>query len=146
MRGGVVRQVLPLRRARGAGRFDLAERLLEPFRALLSLGFTTWPEDPAFGRSECHGWSNLPGLAFRRLYLGVTIDAPGCRRVRIAPWPGNLAFAEGVVPLIQGPLRISWRRDGNRLHAEIDVPAGVSAVAVLPGGRETELRAGRNLL
>lgn len=130
---------------RVAGREDLAEQLLEPFRALLPLGLTAWPESPDLkGYSECHGWSNLPGLAFRQLYLGVRVEGPGCRRVRIAPWFGSLTFAEGVVPLIQGPLRVSWNRTDGRMSAEIDVPAGVSAILMLPGSKERPLHTGVN--
>jgi hypothetical protein len=126
-----------------AGRQHLAERLLEPFRALLPLGLTAWPESLSLnGCSECHGWANLPGLAFRRLYLGVRAEAPGCRRVRISPWPGALESAEGVVPLPQGLLKLSWRLENGRMTANLHVPPGVEAFLDLPGKDSRPLATG----
>ena len=130
---------------RVAEREDLAEQLLEPFRALLPLGLTAWPESPDLkGCSECHGWSNLPGLAFRQLYLGVRVEEPGCRRVRIAPWSGTLLFAEGVVPLPQGSLKIAWHRDDDTFKATVEVPSGVDAILETPDGKTWELAPGPN--
>lgn len=77
--------------------------------------------------SRCHAWSSSPTHYLSSAVLGVGFPEPGNpRRVRIAPQPGTLAWAEGVYPLPSGPLHVSWRLQGGRLFVEYDAPEGVS--------------------
>lgn len=127
-----------------AGRPELAEQLLVPYRDLIEKGFTTWPEDTGAGRSECHGWSNLPGPALRRLYLGVSWTGRGARAVRIAPYTGSLERASGSVPLAAGNLLVAWARDKKGIRFEIDVPAGIEAILEAEDGFTCTLKRGGN--
>jgi len=111
-----------------AGLRQRAWEILTPWREMLARGFTTWPEEPSFGRSDCHAWSCLPNVALQRLILGVRALTPGCRRLLIQPYLADLRWARGEVCLPQGRLRVSAeeiarRRIALRLH----IPAGVEA-------------------
>jgi hypothetical protein len=50
--------------------------------------------------------------------LGVTPDAPGFERARIAPRLGRLEWARGALPTPAGPLTIA----ATRTRVEIDSP------------------------
>ncbi|HMP77121.1 MAG TPA: alpha-L-rhamnosidase C-terminal domain-containing protein [Kiritimatiellia bacterium] len=109
-----------------AGRPAWAEHLLSLYAEMARAGFTTWPEEPDALRSECHGWSNLPGHAFRRLYLGLEILEPGGSRIRVAPWPGALTQANGGIPLPHGTLHVAWTKapDGRAIELRLLIPEG----------------------
>jgi alpha-L-rhamnosidase len=73
-----------------------------------------------------------------RTVAGLAPDAPGYRRLRIAPRPGGgltSAHAEHLTPY--GRAAVSWRRDGDRLHVAATIPPGVTAVIDLPGQPHT---------
>ena len=78
-------------------------------------------------RSWCHGWSAGPAWLLPAYILGVRPVEPGWKRVRIAPQPGDLQWAEGAVPTPHGPIRVRWERGANgRTHLSTDLPHGVS--------------------
>jgi hypothetical protein len=64
----------------------------------------------------------------------VTPAEPGFARVRIAPQPGDLAWASGRVPTPHGTVEVDWRREGDRMVLAIEVPAGCAADVALPCG------------
>lgn len=124
-----------------AGRGDRYLDMLAPWRKLLSLGVTTWPESEADdSRSDCHGWGDHPNIEIYRTVLGIDSAAPGFARVRIEPHLGTLHHASGAIPHPKGTVNLQLRRIGdNRVEMEIDTP--------VPGkfiwqGRERRLRVG----
>jgi hypothetical protein len=128
-----------------AGRHDLAAGMLEVYEDLIEQGFTTWPESLHHPRSECHGWSNLPGYALRRLYLGLDFSDYGARRVTLQPWPGRLTRASGRIPLDTGPLDVAWTLDGDDgLRIELEVPPHLTVIARDARGGRRVLRSGRH--
>ena len=79
--------------------------------------------------SLCHGWASGPTAWLSEHVLGFQPLAPGCRRLRIAPYLGDLDFAEGTFPTPQGIVTVKHTRgtDGS-IHTERDVPAGIEVV------------------
>ena len=93
--------------------------------------------------SKCHAWSASPIYHFAQQILGVTAAEPAFRRCHIAPLPGKLDFARGVVPTPAGAIRVEWERAGDdQLAVRIDLPDGVEADFIGPTGETRPLRAG----
>ncbi len=126
-----------------AGRYDLAPRLLAPWRSMLDWGLSTCPETPDFARtrSDCHAWSAGPLVEFCREVLGVQPAAPGYARIRIAPHPAGLRFARGRVPITrlragEEPryVQVDWRIEDGRFLLVAEAPRGAACELVPPGG------------
>ncbi len=110
--------------ATGAG--DEYVALLDPWRQLLALGVTTWPEHPEPSRSDCHAWSAHPTLDLLRIVAGIRPDAPGFRRVRIAPALGSLETLTAVHASPLGDVTVSYELRAGRLHAAVELPHGMT--------------------
>ena len=128
-----------------AGLGDEYLGLLHPWRELLAQGLTTWPEHPEPSRSDCHAWSAHPAFDMLRLVAGIAPSAPGFRAVKIEPHLGPLQELEAAMPTPQGEIAVAYRRDGDRLHAEVTLPDGLTGTFVFKG-RATALRPGRQTL
>jgi len=59
-----------------------------------------------FRHSLCHGWASGPTPWLTAHVLGITVEAPGCKVVRIAPHLGDLKFAEGSFPTPYGLISV----------------------------------------
>ncbi|MBU3666521.1 MAG: hypothetical protein FGM15_11695 [Chthoniobacterales bacterium] len=77
-------------------------------------------------RSWCHGWSAGPAWILPAYALGVRPAAPGWEKVIIAPQPGNLLWAEGVVPMPRGDLHVRWDLKDGRPHVRFKAPRGTT--------------------
>ncbi|WP_155370029.1 glycoside hydrolase family 78 protein [Catellatospora vulcania] len=78
-----------------------------------------------------------------RTVAGLAADAPGYRRLRIAPRPGGgltHARTEHLTP--HGTAAVAWHRDGGTLHVQVTAPAGTTAVVDLPGQAPTVVGSG----
>jgi hypothetical protein len=110
---------------------------------MLALGLTTFAERPEPTRSDCHAWSSSPLYEFLATVCGVEPASAGFQTVRIAPHLGELTRAEGAVPHPAGMIRVSLVRQGEGLHAEVELPPGVTGEfiwqgetrALTPGGQ-----------
>lgn len=68
-----------------------------------------------------------------RVIGGLAPAEPGYRRVRVAPRPGGgLTAAVTRHRSPYGDVGVSWRRDGDELSVEVEVPVGVTAMIDLP--------------
>ena len=65
--------------------------------------------------SLCHGWASGPTAWMSRHLLGVEILEPGCRKVRVKPYLGDLEWMEGAYPTPYGPIEIKQRRNADGL-------------------------------
>jgi alpha-L-rhamnosidase len=120
--------------ARAAGLGDRYLELLAPWRRMLALGLTTWPETEVNTRSDCHAWSASPNIELFRTVLGIDSAAPGFARVRIEPHPGDLKEASGAMPHPAGTIRVHWKRSGpDGLNAEVSLPEAVTGEFVWRG-------------
>ncbi len=148
---------LELLRAKGA--MADFETLLERWRRLLPLGFTTFPETPdEFGtRSDCHAWSASPAYEIVRTYFGVSPLSPGFEEVEIAPLPGSMRELTASVPIgNRGMLELAWKidKDGGMtlyLTADIDLkvrvklPGGAPVKTMLTAGQQRSFSTSRDL-
>lgn len=132
-----------------AGLGDRYLEMLADWRGMLAKGMTTWAEradgSANASRSDCHAWSASPNIDLFRIVLGIEPMAPGFARVRVKPHPGPLARASGSIPHPKGEVAVEWVREGERLRAEVQLPAGVTGEFEW-AGRVTPLRSGRNVL
>ena len=85
---------------------------------------------PGFRHSLCHGWSCGPAPWCIRRILGIRPVGIGCRRFGVAPFLGDLDWAEGAMALPDGQaiaVRVERRPDGT-VTASIDAPHGVEVL------------------
>jgi hypothetical protein len=95
--------------------------------------------------SQCHAWSASPLYHLSQQVLGVQIAAAGWAKVRIAPAPGKLESARGVVPTPRGPIRVEWENAGeDQLAVRVDLPDGIEAEFDSPNGQSRPLSPGAN--
>jgi alpha-L-rhamnosidase len=76
---------------------------------------------------------------------GIRATAPGYERVLIAPEPGELEWARVVYRSVRGPISSSWRREGDELHLEVEIPPNVTGTVVVPGGETVDVGSGRHV-
>lgn len=81
-----------------------------------------------FRHSLCHGWSSGPTAFLAEEVLGVKILEPGCRRMRIKPDLGSLAWAEGTYPTPYGEVSVSARRQNGEVVVEVKAPQEVQVI------------------
>ena len=75
-----------------------------------------------------------------RVLGGLTPTEPGYRRIRVAPQPaGGLTHVAVSHASPHGPIDVSWTREGYEFRLEVNVPHGVDAEVLLPGGDPAQL-------
>jgi hypothetical protein len=129
-----------------AGLGDLLLDNLQIWRDQMALGLTTWAEMPEPSRSDCHAWGASPNIEFYRILLGIDSEAPGFRKIRIAPSPGELKTVSGSMPHPLGTVSVSYTFDRKKtLKAQLTLPPGTTGTFVWKG-KEYELTAGKQTL
>jgi alpha-L-rhamnosidase len=108
-----------------AGLGNLYLSSLGPWRELLPMGFSTWPEMPGDSRSDSHAWSAHPTYDLLTIVGGIHPGTPGFRTVRIAPELGDLKKLTIRYPHPLGEIVARYEVAGGSLHAEITLPAGL---------------------
>jgi alpha-L-rhamnosidase len=108
-----------------AGLGNLYLSSLSPWRELLPMGFSTWPEMPGDSRSDSHAWSAHPTFDLLTIVGGIHPGSPGFRSVRIAPELGDLKRLTVRYPHPLGEIVAHYEVTGSGLHAEITLPSGL---------------------
>ncbi|MGA7342099.1 MAG: alpha-L-rhamnosidase C-terminal domain-containing protein [Terracidiphilus sp.] len=116
-----------------AGMGDEYLRSIEPWRKLLALHFSTWPEVPGNTRSDSHAWSAHPIYDLLTLVAGIEPASPGFATVRIEPHLGALPALEAVYPHPEGTIRVEYRRQGSGLDATVTLPGKLTGSYVYAG-------------
>jgi alpha-L-rhamnosidase len=122
--------------ARAFEHAGLSERylgLLQTWRDLLKLNYTTWPESRVHPRSDTHAWSAHPTADLLRVVAGIRSAAPGYARLRVAPSLGGLTSLEATAATPQGAVSVRYRIERRKLIAEIDRPQGLPGEFVWRG-------------
>ena len=130
-----------------AGLGDRYLDLLGPWRTMLSLGLTTWAEQPEPTRSDSHAWSAHPNYDLLPIVAGVRPTTPGFSTVTIAPHLGRLLNVSATVPTPKGTIEVKLNSNATGVHAEIDLPPNLSGdflwkgktTAMHPGNQQFEL-------
>ncbi len=111
--------------------------LVEPWRRMIAMGLSTFPETEDNPRSDCHAWSAHPILGFMQRVAGVRSIAPGWAKTLVAPNASDAREFRAVIPHPSGDLVVERR--GDRLEVESPVPCVVEW-----GGRRAERPAGKH--
>jgi alpha-L-rhamnosidase len=109
-----------------AGVADEYLNSIGPWRKLLPLHFSTWPEIPGNTRSDSHAWSAHPMFDFLTLVAGIEPASPGFATVSIAPHLGNLPSLTAAYPHPQGLIEVEYKRQGSGLSATITLPGSLT--------------------
>ena len=82
-----------------------------------------------FRHSLCHGWASGPTPWLTEHVLGISVVAPGCKVIKVAPHLGDLQFAEGTFPTPYGIVTVKHTRlaDG-KIKSTIKAPAQVKII------------------
>ena len=128
-----------------AGLADEYLKSLDPWRKLLPLHFSTWPEIPGDTRSDSHAWTAHPIYDLLTLVAGIEPASPGFKTVRIAPHLGDLKFLTASFPAPNGMIAVQYKRQGDGLDATISLPENGSGTFVYKG-RSQPLHGGDNHL
>lgn len=110
------------------GLYAYTDQYWEVWRNMVRLHCTTCVESEAYPRSECHGWGALILYELPSITLGVRPAAPGYQKARIAPVPGYLTRAAGVVKTPVGDIRVSWKTEGGVFKLDYEAPQNVEIV------------------
>jgi hypothetical protein len=111
---------------------------------IVDAGADTLPEGfETVTGSFCHAWSAHPVYHLMQIVLGVTREAPGWTKARIAPCTCGLEFARGAVPTPHGLIEVEWEQaDPDQLVVKLEIPQAIEATFVDPLGNERELTPG----
>lgn len=101
--------------------------MLEIWREMVKNHMTTCAESDSYPRSECHAWGALALYELPSVILGVRPAAPGYAKVKIAPVPGYLTWAKGEAVTPKGMVAVAWKKDGDQLQVEYQLPEGLVA-------------------
>jgi hypothetical protein len=113
-----------------AGMADEYLNSIQPWRKLLALHFSTWPEVPGNTRSDSHAWSAHPIYDLLTLVAGIKPASPGFAKVDIAPHMGNLTSLKASYPHPQGMIEVEYHRQGDGLDATITLPGTLTGYIV----------------
>ena len=84
-----------------------------------------------------HAWGAAPANLLPRFVLGVQVSKAGWEEAEIAPHPGDLKFANGMVPTPCGTIQIAWKyAPGFTLSAKL--PSGMKAKVRLPASADSQ--------
>jgi hypothetical protein len=117
---------------------------IDPWRKLLALHFSTWPEVPGNTRSDSHAWSAHPIYDLLTLVAGIEPASPGFATVHIAPHLGNLTSLKASYPHPQGMIEVEYHRQGDKLNATITLPGTLTGSFVYEGKDRWPLKPGVN--
>jgi alpha-L-rhamnosidase len=118
---------------------------LDPWRKLLALHFSTWPEIPGNTRSDSHAWSAHPIYDLLTLVAGIQPASPGFATVRILPHLGALPSLSATYPHPQGIIQVEYHRQGAGLSATITLPGTLTGNFVV-NGKTWPLKPGVNTI
>jgi hypothetical protein len=136
-----------------AGMADEYLNSIDPWRRLLPLHFSTWPEIPGNTRSDSHAWTAHPIYDLLTLVAGIEPASPGFATVRIAPHLGALPSLTATYPHPAGDIKVDYHytgshadpqiKGGSNFRADIELPGTVTGTFEL-NGRSWPLKPGRN--
>lgn len=130
-----------------SGLSNLYLTTLQPWKDMLALGLTTFPETSApTVRSDCHAWSASPCYDFLATLCGIESEAPGFRAVRIEPHPGDLTQFSGIVPHPNGLIKVAYKKLAAGLYsARIELPPHLAG-HFISDGKSIPLASGKQTL
>ncbi len=83
-----------------------------------------------FRHSLCHGWASGPTAFLSGYVLGVSIAAPGCKKIKITPNLGDLQWVKGTYPTPLGDVFIEHKVVSGEVITNYSAPDGVEVEVV----------------
>ena len=115
-----------------AGGGDFVVRDLERFRMMLDSNKANWEQFSMYGEAN-HAWTAYPAYIFLKYICGVQPTSGGFATFDVRPKMDGLAFAEGAVPTVKGPIKTRWEKnERGGFVLSIHVPANSRATIYLP--------------
>lgn len=105
------------------GQFMLMGMKTIPESGIHLIGKTGYWENGSF----CHGFATYPVVVMRQVILGIKDVDDGFAGFTFAPEALDLEFASGSVVTPHGTIMVNWRRENDKISAELAVPAGCTA-------------------
>jgi alpha-L-rhamnosidase len=128
-----------------AGLGDRYLDLLGPWRTMVSLGLTTWAEQPEPTRSDSHAWSAHPNYDLLRIVAGIKPSEPGFASVVIEPHLGTLRHVQASEPNPSGHVDVEFTRSSDAVSAKISLPDALPGKLIWQG-KTYPLHAGEQTL
>jgi alpha-L-rhamnosidase len=70
---------------------------------------------------------------------GIRPEAPGYKKISIKPvMTEKLTWAKVSYDSIQGKIAVNWKRDGEKVSLEVEIPKGATAEVHVPGKEKPE--------
>jgi len=154
---GEVLQVFFIRALAEGNRSDVLHRVYNrenrgSYGYMVNQGFTSLPESwdarPGTGNSMNHFMLGHL-MEWHYAYLAGIRQQPGSvgwKKVLIAPTPGSLERTLAVFRSPSGRIVVSWKQAKSMFTMKVVIPNGVEATAILPNGKQRELKPGVNTL
>lgn len=128
-----------------AGMEDQYFKETKPWRHMISLGLSTFAEQPEPTRSDCHGWSSSPLYEDLSLVTGINPVTPGFKTVSITPHMGPLDSINVHMPVPQGLIRVILSKTVQGVKGKVELPPNVTGTFTW-NGKVTNLPAGTTKL
>jgi alpha-L-rhamnosidase len=110
-------------------RIDNYTELINPWRELIKLGCTTFPEYPSEdNRSETHAWTTFPVLEMVTIVGGIQPQGLGFSSILIEPHLGNLQWVDASLPCKDGLIKVHFNKTGDGISGIIELPEKLSGV------------------
>lgn len=109
-----------------AGMGDDYLKLLQPWHDMVSLGLTTWAEQPEPTRSDSHAWSAHPNYDLLTIVAGIRPKTPGFSTVEIQPHLGPLQHVVAAMPTSKGIIESSYTSSASGTTATLTLPPTVT--------------------
>ncbi len=82
-----------------------------------------------FRHSLCHGWASGPCPYLTQYVLGIRIEEAGCKKIRIEPQLGDLAYAKGTFPTPYGIITVSHtKQEDGSVKTDIAAPKEIEII------------------
>lgn len=81
-----------------------------------------------FRHSLCHGWASGPAPFLSHYVLGVKVEEPGCKVIKIEPMLGDLQWAKGTYPTPYGAILIEHRNVNGKVETKVKAPEEVTVI------------------
>ncbi|MEJ8305193.1 alpha-L-rhamnosidase C-terminal domain-containing protein [Saccharibacillus sacchari] len=82
-----------------------------------------------YRHSLCHGWASGPTAWLSEYVLGIRVEEPGCRTLRISPALGNLQWVEGTFPTPYGTVYVKHEKaDNGTIVSTVQAPDEIQII------------------
>jgi hypothetical protein len=128
-----------------AGMADRYVETLAPWQTMLSVGLTTWAEQPEPTRSDSHAWSAHPNIDLLTTVAGIMPASPQFKTVVISPALGSLKHLSVSYPSPRGEILAEYTVSTSGTSAKVILPPELSGTLKWDG-KSYPLSSGANAL